>query len=415
MSKPPFISVPSAPVAVVGGGPAGLMAAETIARAGLPVQVFDAMPAPGRKFLMAGRGGLNLTHAEPLEQFCRRYGARQAEVSRWLRAFSPQDLRAWAHDLGIHTFVGSSGRVFPREMKAAPLLRAWIRRLKSRGVHIFTRNRWLGWNAQGALRFQTPQGEVQRPASAVVLALGGASWPHLGSDAAWVDILRAQGIPVAPLEAANCGFEAPWSAFFREHYAGAPLKTIALRLPWMDFRRRGECVVTAYGLEGSLIYAAAAHIRERIKAAGRAEVRLDLLPDTPPDVLRARLARERGKRSLSEHLRRTVHLRGVKMGLLREAFPDGLPVSSIELAAAIKDMPLLLLRPRPLEEAISTAGGIRLEALTENLMLHAIPGVFCAGEMLDWEAPTGGYLLTACFASGVVAGRGVVRRARNAV
>ncbi|RMF46745.1 MAG: TIGR03862 family flavoprotein [Anaerolineae bacterium] len=398
----------SAPVAVIGGGPAGLMAAETIARAGLSVQVFEAMPTPGRKFLMAGRGGLNLTHSEPLEAFCSRYGNRQAEVSRWLEVFGPHDLRAWAHSLGIQTFVGSSGRVFPLEMKAAPLLRAWIRRLRAQGVQILTRHRWLGWDAQGALRFQTPDGEVLHTASAVVLALGGASWPHLGSDAAWVELLRSRGVPIAPLEPANCGFEVAWSDFFRQRYAGTPLKSVSLRLPWMDFQRRGECVVSDYGLEGSLIYAASAHIRERIKAQGRAEIRFDLLPDTPQVRLQSQLARPRGKRSLSEHLRRAARLKGVKAALLREAFPDGLPVSPAELAASIKDLPLPLLRPRPLEEAISTAGGVRLEALTADLMLRAMPGVFCAGEMLDWEAPTGGYLLTACFASGVVAGNGAV-------
>ncbi len=400
----------SLPLAVVGGGPAGLMAAETAARGGVEVHVFEAMPAPARKFLLAGRGGLNLTHSEPLDAFCSRYGARREAVSRWLRAFGPSDVRAWAHGLGIQTFIGSSGRVFPQDMKARPLLRAWLARLDALGVHLHTRHRWLGWDADGALRFDTPSGERRLRAGAVVLALGGASRPRSGSDGSWVAILRARGVDIAPLEPANCGFESPWSAYFREKFAGAPLKTVELHLPWTEFRRRGECVVTAYGLEGSLIYAASALLRERIRSAGQAVVHFDLLPDLPAERLRARLERPRGKRSFSEHLRRTVGLRGVKAALLREAFPGGPPRQAEALAAALKALPLTLTRPRPLEEAISTAGGIRLEALTEDLMLRALPGVFCAGEMLDWEAPTGGYLLTACFASGYVAGRGALRR-----
>ena len=399
----------SLPLAVVGGGPAGLMAAETAARGGLEVRLFEAMPAPARKFLLAGRGGLNLTHSEPLDVFSSRYGARRETVSCWLRAFGPSEVRAWAHSLGIQTFVGSSGRVFPQDMKALPLLRAWLMHLEALGVRLHPRHRWLGWDADGALRFSTPAGERRLRAGAVVLALGGASRPRSGSDGSWVEILRARGVDIAPLEPANCGFETPWSAYFRRKFAGAPLKTVALRLPWTDFRRRGECVVTAYGLEGTLIYTASALLRERIKRAGQAVVQFDLLPDLPLERLAARLKRRSGKRSLSERLRRAAALRGVKAALLREAFPEGPPQQAEALAAALKALPLTLTRPRPLEEAISTAGGIRLEALTADLMLRTLPGVFCAGEMLDWEAPTGGYLLTACFASGHVAGRGALR------
>ncbi len=394
------------PVAVVGGGPAGLMAAEVIASAGLPVQVFEAKPTPARKLLVAGHGGLNLTHSEAPETFVSRYGARQAEVGRWLAVFGPQEVRAWAHGLGVQTFVGSSGRVFPHGMKTLPLLQAWRRRLDDLGVQIRPRHRWLGWDANGALRFATPGGERSLHAKALVLALGGASWPKLGSDGAWVNILRARGIPIAPLQPANCGFEADWSVSLREKFAGTALKAVVLRLPWCDFLQRGECVVTEYGLEGSLIYAASAAIRARIAAQGRAEIHLDLLPDWDVARIQARLNNPRGKRSWSEHLRRRLHLSPLKiaLALLSPHVRD----DPQRLAEALKALPVVLLRPRPLAEAISTAGGVRLEALTENLMLRALPGVFCAGEMLDWEAPTGGYLLTACLASGVVAGRGVL-------
>ncbi|GAB4523429.1 MAG: TIGR03862 family flavoprotein [Anaerolineales bacterium] len=397
------------PVAVIGAGPAGLMAAEVMAHRGLPVQVFDAKPTPARKLLIAGRGGLNLTHAEPLETFLTRYGARQPDVARWLTAFGPADLRAWVHGLGIKTFVGSSGRVFPEGMKALPLLRAWLTRLNALGVQRHPRHRWLGWDAGESLRFETPQGAYSLRAQAVVLALGGASYPRLGSDGAWVEILRARGVPIAPLRPANCGFEADWRAPLREKFAGAPLKTVTLRLPWCAFEQRGECVLTAYGLEGSLIYAASAPIRERIAACGSAEIHLDLLPDWETDKIEARLAAAGRKRSWSETLRRSLHLPALKIALLYEVLPPETRRDPHALAAALKALPIRLLQPRPLAEAISTAGGVRLEALTPDLMLHALPGVFCAGEMLDWEAPTGGYLLTACFASGVVAGNGVLR------
>lgn len=390
------------------------MAAEVIASAGLPVQVFDAKPTPARKLLVAGHGGLNLTHSEALETFVSRYGARQVEVGRWLAVFGPQDVRAWAHGLGVQTFVGSSGRVFPHGMKTLPLLQAWRRRLDDLGVQIRPRHRWLGWDERGALRFATPDGERSLRARALVLALGGASWPQLGSDGAWVNILRARGVPIAPLQPANCGFEADWSIPLREKFAGTALKTVVLRLPWCGFVQRGECVVTEYGLEGSLIYAASAAIRARIAAQGLAEIHLDLLPDWDVTRIQARLSKPRGKRSWSEYLRRRLHLLSIKIALAREVLSSHVRDDPQRLAEALKALPVSLLRPRPLAEAISTAGGVRLEALTENLMLRALPGVFCAGEMLDWEAPTGGYLLTACLASGVVAGRGVLQWLQNA-
>ncbi len=399
----------AAPVVVVGGGPAGLMAAETLAASGQAVHLYEAGPRTGRKFLLAGSSGLNLTHSEPLEQFLTRYGPRQTVIRRWLTAFGPQEIRAWAQGLGVPTLVGSSGKVFPQGMSAAPLLRAWLRRLEALGVRFFLRHRWTSWEADGSLRFATPDGPRKVQASAVLLALGGASWPQLGSDGGWVPRLAARGVPIAPLRPANCGFEAAWSDHFRQRFAGAPLKTVTLALPWTDFRQRGECVVTAYGLEGTLIYAASAAIRDRIAAHGPVYVTFDLLPDVPLETLRARLAQPRGKRSLSEHLRRRARLDGLKRGLLREARPELHTLPPDELAAAIKALPLRLQRPRPLEEAISTAGGIRLEALTPDLMLKTQPGLFFAGEMLDWEAPTGGYLLTACLASGVTAARGILR------
>ncbi len=397
------------PALVIGGGPAGLMAAETLATSGLAVTLCEAGPRPGRKFLLAGSSGLNLTHSEPLPRFIQRYGRRQRQVGRWLQVFGPDDLRAWAHGLGIPTFVGSSGKVFPQGMQAAPLLRAWLQRLQSLGVHIHTRCRWLGWSASGEHRLQTPQGERTITAAAVLLALGGASWPQLGSDGAWYPILQAAGIPLAPLEPANTGFETNWSPHFQEEFSGTPLKTIALCLPWTGFRQRGECVVTRYGLEGHLIYVASAAIRDRIREHGQAQVQIDLLPDVAQKTLAARLAQPRGKRSLGEHLRRRARLNALKRGLLREQTPNLAQLSPEQLAARIKALPLIFLRPRPLAEAISTAGGVRLEALTPDLMARTYPGLFFAGEMLDWEAPTGGYLLTACFASAVVAARGMAR------
>lgn len=402
-------------VAVIGGGPAGLMAAEVLAAGGATVDLFDAMPSVGRKFLLAGRGGLNLTHSEPLPRFVERYGERSPTIAGWLAEFGPAELRAWAKDLGTETFVGSSGRVFPSTMKAAPLLRAWLVRLRSDGVRFHTRHRWSG-GLDADLQFTTPTGELRFAADATVLALGGASWAKLGSDGAWVPWLEHHGIAVAPLEPANCGFDVGWSAYFAEHFAGAPLKSITLTLTdslGMTFHRAGEAMVTATGLEGSLIYAASAQLRAEITRTGSATILLDLAPGRDLQALGSGLERHRAGRSVLDQLRASAGISGVKLALLRER------LSAAELAAALahdphafarqlKAWPIVLRAPRPLDEAISTAGGVRFEALDARLMLRARPGIFCCGEMLDWEAPTGGYLLTACFASGKVAGRGAL-------
>jgi len=410
-------------VAIVGGGPAGLMAAETIADArleGVTVEVYDAMPSVGRKFLLAGKGGLNLTHSEPRPAFDSRYGARQTEVSRWLDAFDADAVRAWALGLGVETFVGTSGRVFPKHMKAAPLLRAWLHRLRGLGVRFHARHRWLGWDEAGALRFATPGSELRVQARATVLALGGASWPQLGSDGAWVEPLRAAGIAVAPLAPANCGFDVRppawrvepatgWTPRLVEQHAGAPIKPVVLSFA-VDgrevFRRQGEFVLTATGIEGSLVYAASAPLRDAIAAHGEATLHLDLLPDRSADVVAAEVARPRGPRSLATHLKSRLGLAGAKLALLHEVLPREAMDDAARLAAAIKSLPLRLAAPRPVAEAISTAGGVAIEALDDRLMSRARPGVFCAGELLDWEAPTGGYLLTACLASGRVGGQG---------
>ncbi len=405
---PPAPASSTPRVAIVGGGPAGLMAAETLAEAGVAVDLYDGMPSVGRKFLLAGVGGMNITHSEPREAFLSRYRERRDEVAALLAGFDADALRAWVHGLGIETFVGSSGRVFPTDMKAAPLLRAWLKRLREQGVALHTRHRWLGWTADGALRLATPEGERARRADAVVLALGGGSWPRLGSDGAWTGLLAGRGVEVAPLRPANCGFEVEgWSPLLRERFAGAPLKSVALGLAG-EPPRRGECVITERGVEGSLVYALSAPLRERIEADGRVEARLDLLPDRALDSVRAALAKPRGRQSMASHLRRHLGLDGAKAALLRELAPAEAFAEPARLAAAIKALPLVLARPRPLAEAISSAGGVRFEALDEGSMLRALPGVFCAGEMLDWEAPTGGYLLTACFASGRHAGLGAL-------
>jgi uncharacterized flavoprotein (TIGR03862 family) len=389
---------------VIGGGPAGLMAAEILSRHGLEVAVYDAMPSLGRKFLMAGKGGMNLTHSEPLDSFLSRYGARRSRIEPLLAAFGPDALRDWARGLGIDTFVGSSGRVFPADMKAAPLLRAWLRRLREAGVRFHVRHRWLGWDEHGALRFANPDGEQCISADITILALGGGSWARLGSNGAWVTLLEQRGVTIAPLRPANCGFDVGWSEHFRERFAGEPLKSVALS--FAGETRRGECVVTEHGVEGSLIYAFAARLRDTIEADGAATARLDLLPDWSPDRVAAEVARPRGSRSLSSHLQSRIGLKGVKAGLLRECLAKDAYADGVQLAAAIKALPIRLSAPRPLDEAISSAGGVAFEALDENLMLRDLPSVFCAGEMLDWEAPTGGYLLTDCFASGYVAGLG---------
>jgi hypothetical protein len=484
--------------AIVGGGPAGLMAAEVLAQGGVAVHLFDAMPSVGRKFLLAGKGGLNLTHSEPHAPFVSRYAGRQPQIEPLLRAFGGPEVRAWAQGLGVETFVGTSGRVFPADMKAAPLLRAWLQRLRAQGVQFHMRHRWLGWGDErqgnGALRFAAPSGELRVQARAVVLALGGGSWARLGSDGAWVPLLAGRGIAVAPLHPANCGFDvlradapagetrraflqeligrtpAPpvgWTPHFAERFAGQPFKNVALSFTdsqGRSFDRRGEFVATATGVEGSLIYAASQLLRDEIEAHGHATFHLDLLPDHAPERVLVELRHPRGSRSLSSHLKSRLGLDGIKAGILYEhlggcrtwsvdskngpqrgqCLPDLQPhrpamgqkdgkkwtaavhlqptISKsdsllgkdgmndpVALAHAIKALPITVVAARPLDEAISTAGGVAFEALDEYLMLRELPGVFCAGEMLDWEAPTGGYLLTASLASGVRAGQGALR------
>ena len=412
-----FFAMPSLPnsasssqrAVIVGGGPAGLMAAEMLASQGIAVDVYDAMPSVGRKFLLAGIGGMNITHSEPAEPFLGRYGTARVSLQNYISAFDADALQAWIHALGIETFVGSSGRVFPKEMKAAPLLRAWLARLKAQGVTVHPRHRWLGWAEDQSLRFATPEGEISVRANATVLALGGASWARLGSDGAWLPLLQQHGVAIAPLQPANCGFEADWSDHLRQKFAGSPLKSVALRftdVQGQTEQRIGECVVSEHGLEGSLIYAFAARIRERIAAEGQATVYLDLAPGRDAERVLREVSQPRGSRSLSSHLQSKVGIEGVKAALLRECVSKADFTDMAKLAAAIKALPVILKRPRPIDEAISTAGGVRFDALDEGLMLKALPGVFCAGEMLDWEAPTGGYLLTACFATGRAAGLG---------
>ncbi|MBE0548335.1 MAG: TIGR03862 family flavoprotein [Rubrivivax sp.] len=391
-------------VAVIGGGPAGLMAAEQLATRGVAVDLYDAMPSVGRKFLLAGKGGLNLTHAEPLEAFIARYAERAAVLAPWLQAFGPTQLRAWAAALGVNTFIGSSQRVFPQDMKAAPLLRAWLHRLRGQGVRLHMRHRWLGWADDGALRFDSPQGPLQAVPAATVLALGGASWSRLGSDGAWWPWLHERGVDLAPLRPSNCGFDVGWSEHLRQRWAGAPLKGVALAFE--GWRQLGEMVITATGVEGSLVYAASAGLRERIGEQGQATFHLDLLPARPLDWVQRELAHPRGPRSLSTHLKTRLNLSGAKAALLWEAVPKAAQADPAQLAGFIKALPVCVSAPRPIEEAISSAGGVRFEGLDERLMLRSLPGVFAAGEMLDWEAPTGGYLLTACFSTGRVAGQG---------
>ncbi|MBS0152329.1 MAG: TIGR03862 family flavoprotein [Nitrospira sp.] len=394
-------------VVIIGGGPAGLMAAETVVAAGVDVAVYDAMPSVGRKFLLAGKGGLNLTHSEPMESFLSRYGTRRTFIEPAITSFPPMALRAWAYELGVETFVGTSGRIFPADLKAAPLLRVWLRRLRQNGVRFHVRHRWRGWDEKGRLRFLTAEGIALVQADAVVLALGGGSWPQLGSDAGWVKILSERHVPIAPLKPANCGFDVRWSEHFRARFAGYPVKTVALVVNTVDgstIRHMGEFVITANGVEGGIIYMVSAAVRDVITAEGMATIRLDLAPDRTVKQLAHDLSRPRGKRTVATHLKRCAGIAGVKAGLLREAVQNDVLVDPARLAASIKALPLTLTAPRPIEEAISTAGGLSFEALDANLMVRSLPGVFCAGEMLDWEAPTGGYLLTACLATGRLAG-----------
>jgi len=395
---------------VVGAGPAGLMAAEVLARAGVSVTVYDRMPSAGRKLLMAGRGGLNLTHGEDLSAFLARYRGGDATLGRAIEAFPPAALRAWADDLGQETFTGSSGRVFPKAMKASPLLRAWLRRLADLNVRFAFRHHWRGFDEAGRLRFTHGAEDVTVASDATVLALGGASWPRLGSDGGWSDILHARGVGIAPLTPSNCGFVVPWSEPFRR-FEGEPLKRIALSFNGTTVR--GEAVVTRDGLEGGAVYALSPLLREAIAAQGDATLTIDLRPDMSGDALAAKLAAPRGKQSLSNVLRKALKLPTVAAGLLREAATSaGQSLSAYEapaLAALIKAVPVRLTATMPVATAISSAGGVRFDALDDAFMLKDMPGLFTAGEMLDWEAPTGGYLLQACFATGAAAGHGALR------
>lgn len=401
-----------AKVAIIGAGPAGLMAAETLARAGCSVSLYERMSSVGRKFLMAGRGGLNLTHSEPLEPFLTRYGPAAERLGPLIEAFAPKDLIAWAEGLGQATFVGSSGRVFPQARKASPLLRAWLRRLQELGVEIHVRHDWSGWDGEGRLRFHTPEGEATALVDATILALGGASWPKLGSTGAWATLLGAEGIALNPFRPANGGFDVAWSDVMRDQFAGQPLKAVALTFG--RTRVRGEAMITRHGLEGGAIYALSASLRDAIAKTGEARLWIDLRPDATAAQLEARIAQAPGGQSVANRLRKAIHLTRLETNLLREAHGKTLPSEPLVLAHAIKGAPLQLSGSRPLDRAISSAGGVSFEALDDHLMLLARSGVFLAGEMLDWEAPTGGYLLQACFATGVHAANGVLRRLEGA-
>jgi uncharacterized flavoprotein (TIGR03862 family) len=394
--------MPQDSIAVIGAGAAGLAAAEVLSAAGCSVDLYDAMPSPGRKFLLAGRGGLNLTHDEAYERFLARYRPASALLGQALDAFTPSDLRQWAAGLGIETFVGSSKRVFPTDLKAAPLLRAWLRRLHAQGVRLHSRHRWLGWTEDGALHFDTPAGALHVARCPTLLALGGASWARLGSDGAWVKPLQDAGLEVAPLAPSNCGFDVAggWSEFLRSRYAGQPVKPVSLH--FAGEAQQGEFVLTDTGVEGSLIYSFSAGLREAIARDGKALVHLDLLPQTPIDKVRVQLARGQGAKSRPSFLKSLFNLSGLKPALLHELGQD------LPLAQALKALPLTLSAPRPINEAISSAGGVRFAALDAHWQARVQPGLFLAGEMLDWEAPTGGYLLNACLATGRAAARGLL-------
>lgn len=394
-----------ATVAIVGGGPAGLAAAELLSSAGNAVTIYEAMPTPGRKFLLAGKSGLNITHSEAFPTFAGRFAEAEPRLRAALEAFTPADLREWAQGLGSETFVGTSGRVFPTAMKASPLLRAWKARLDASGAKILTRHRWIGFDG-AALRFETPAGQISVQADAVLLALGGASWPRLGSDAAWVPWLRDKGVAIAPFEPANCGFDVAWSPLFRDRFAGAPVKSVIAQSAAGTIR--GEFVITRHGIEGSLIYAHSRALREAL-VKGEAALMLDLVPDRGIDRLTRDLAHQPAKASLSTRLRKAAGLEGVKAALPREVLPQDVLADPARLAAALKALPVPLMAPRPIAEAISSAGGISWDEIDEAFMLRRRPGLFVAGEMIDWEAPTGGYLLTACLASGRAAANGMLR------
>jgi uncharacterized flavoprotein (TIGR03862 family) len=386
------------------------MAAETLARGGASVTIYERMPSPARKLLLAGRGGLNLTHTEALESFLSRYGSAATRLRAAIEALPPEALRAWCEELGVPTFAGTSGRVFPKSMKTSPLLRAWLRRLASLGVEIKPSHRWLGWEENGALRFATPEGEITADADVTVLALGGASWPHLGSDGTWVETLSAKDIAIAPLAPSNAGFLVAWSDIFKDKFQGQPLKRIALNFG--SHSARGEAIITKTGIEGGAFYALSTPLREVIAETGEAVVRIDLRPDMPHVALEQRLAKPRGKQSLATFLRKAVQLSPADIGLLQEAAHAAkTPLAGLTpegIAALIKSLPLRLTGMAPIARAISSAGGVTFDAVDDHFMLTARPGVFVAGEMLDWEAPTGGYLLQACFATGAAAARGAL-------
>lgn len=396
---------------IIGGGPAGLMAAEVLLQGGVRVELYDAMPTVGRKFLVAGKGGLNFTHSEPYDLFLSRYGQRRDVLEPLINAFGPEALRQWMHDLGFETFVGSSRRVFPTDMGAGPILRAWLKRLKDAGLIVHGRHAWCGWGGGDALVFDTPHGQTLVSADVVVLALGGGSRKRLGSTGAWVPLLTQRHIPVTPFKPANCGFDVLWSDHIRERFDGQPVKPVSITFTTRQgrvFEQKGEFIVTRTGVQGSLIYALSSYLRDDIEAHQQAVIYLDLTPDVPRRRLIQRLSQPRGSRSMASHLARKTGLKGLKAALVweyvtKEDFPD-----PERMALAIKNLPITLVAPRPLDEAISSAGGVVFEALDSNLMIRSMPGVFCAGEMLDWEAPTGGYLLTACFASGRAAGMGAL-------
>jgi uncharacterized flavoprotein (TIGR03862 family) len=391
-------------IAIIGGGPAGLMAAEVLSACGHRVTVYEGMPTFGRKFLLAGKSGLNITHAEPFAQFAGRFGKASSRLRPALNLFPPHEVREWAAGLGTQTFVGTSGRVFPEVMKASPLLRSWLRRLEAQGVSLRTRHRWIGFSDQG-YRFQTPDGETLVAPDAALLALGGASWPRLGSDAAWIPWLAAKGVSVEAFQPANCGFDTAWSDVFRSRFAGEPLKSVTATSDAGVVQ--GEFVISRHGIEGSLVYAHAAALRERINREGRALLALDLAPGRTTERLVQDLGRQDPKASFSNRLRKGAGLDGVKAALVREIDADAHRASPPELARLIKALPIPLIRPRPIEEAISSAGGIAWSEVDDHYMLKRLPGLFAAGEMLDWEAPTGGYLLTACLATGRAAARGI--------